>query len=163
MSPLRGRRAPPPTHQSISHTGVSVNYSSKKELDGGIRPGDDWFRWIVNQVREADLALILLTPASIQKPWVVWEAGAVAGASFAQSPDNVRVLPLVFGLKDVEVPTPFARTQLISGTDEADINKLVGVLFDRFSTGFTPIQFKNFGARQDSAYAPILNGSPQSC
>ena len=60
---------------------VPVNYSSKKELDGSIAPGEDWFRWIVDQVREADAAFILLTPASIQKPWVIWESGAVAGAA----------------------------------------------------------------------------------
>jgi tetratricopeptide (TPR) repeat protein len=135
---------------------VTVNYSSRKELEGGISPGEDWFRWIVNQVREADQALILLTPASIQKPWVVWEAGAVAGASFAQSPDDVRVLPLVFGLKGNEVPTPFARTQLISGTEDADLQKLVDVLFKRFATGFTPVQMKTFGARQDAAIRTYL-------
>jgi tetratricopeptide (TPR) repeat protein len=128
---------------------VAVNYSSRKELEGGIEPGDDWFLWIVKQVREADLALILLTPSSIQKPWVVWEAGAVAGASFAKSPDSsVRVLPLVFGLRSDEVPTPFARTQLIAGTDEPGMVKLVEYLFERFSAGFTPLQMRTFGTRQ---------------
>src|ERR1051326_2458395 len=135
---------------------VTVNYSSRKELAGGIQPGEDWFRWIVDQVREADLAFILLTPASIQKPWVVWEAGAVAGASFAHSPDTVRVFPLVFGLKGNEVPTPFARTQLISGPDEADMLKLIGVLFERFSAGFTPVQMMTFGSRQNAAVQAYL-------
>jgi hypothetical protein len=135
---------------------VGVNYSTKKEFEGGIKPGDDWFRWIVEQVRDADLALILLTPASIQKPWVVWEAGAVAGASFTNSPDAARVLPLVFGLRANDVPTPFARTQLIAGANEGDIVKLVDVLFERFSGGFTPTQTKRFGTRQDKAVRDYL-------
>lgn len=132
---------------------VTVNYSSKKELEGGISPGADWFRWIVSQVRESDLALILLTPASIQKPWVVWEAGAVAGASFAQSPDDVRVLPLVFGLRPEDIPSPFARTQLISGTEPADLLNLVGVLIERFSAGLKPLQMMTLGARRDTVIA----------
>ena len=36
---------------------VLVNYSSKKEREGGITPGENWFRWIVDQVRDADVAL----------------------------------------------------------------------------------------------------------
>ena len=42
--------------------GVVVNYSTKKELSGGIKPGDDWYHWIGQQVREAKASLILLTP-----------------------------------------------------------------------------------------------------
>src|SRR5262249_30174529 len=97
---------------------VQVNYSYKKELEDSIPPRDDWFRWIVDQVRQADVAFVLLTPASIQKPWVLWEAGAVAGAAFATSaePAQARVFPLTFGIKASDVPTPFARTQLLVGT-----------------------------------------------
>jgi tetratricopeptide (TPR) repeat protein len=133
---------------------VVVNYSSRKELEGGIAPGEDWFRWIVNQVRDADLALILLTPASIQKPWVIWEAGAVAGASFAQpsQPSDIpRVIPVVFGLKAGEIPTPFAGTQIITGTEVADMQRLVGSLSQRFGSGFTLNQMLEIGARKDAA------------
>ena len=50
---------------------LTTSYSTKKELDGGIKPGEEWFRWIVERVRSADIAVILLTPASTQKPWVL--------------------------------------------------------------------------------------------
>ena len=50
---------------------LATSYSTKKELDGGIKPGEEWFRWIVERVRSADVAVILLTPASTQKPWVL--------------------------------------------------------------------------------------------
>ena len=114
---------------------LQVNYSSRKELDGGIAPGEDWFRWIVEQVQKADVALILLTPSSIQKPWVLWEAGAVAGAAFAVTSEKARVFPVTFGLRAAEIPTPFARTQLVSGTDESEMLKLLEEFFDRFGTG----------------------------
>lgn len=44
---------------------VAVKYSTNKELAGGINAGEDWFRWITDQVKSADISLILLTPASI--------------------------------------------------------------------------------------------------
>src|SRR5690348_16599980 len=71
---------------------VTVKYSTNKELEGGIKPGEDWFRWIGEQVRAAKAALILLTPSSIQKPWVLWEAGAVAGAVLASADNGARSL-----------------------------------------------------------------------
>jgi len=52
---------------------VTVHYSTNKEMQGGINPGEDWFTWIVDRVRESTVALVLLTPASIQKPWILWE------------------------------------------------------------------------------------------
>ena len=38
--------------QSLFGDAVAVRYSTNKELDGGIKPGEDWFRWIGQQVRE---------------------------------------------------------------------------------------------------------------
>jgi tetratricopeptide (TPR) repeat protein len=142
--------------QKLFGSKVTVNYSSRKELEGGIPPGDDWFRWIVEQVRNANAALILLTPASIQKPWVIWESGAVAGAAFANSGDEVRVFPLTFGIKASDVPTPFARTQLVTGTDESEIGKLVDDLFNRFGKEFTQKEVKSFGAAQGHAVQDYL-------
>jgi tetratricopeptide (TPR) repeat protein len=130
---------------------VTVHYSSKKELEGGIAPGEDWFRWIVEQVRQADIAFVLLTPASIQKPWVIWEAGAVAGAAYATAAEKARVLPLAFGVRASDIPSPFARTELITGTDEADVLKLTSDLFERFKGAFTPAEMMRFGEHRKSA------------
>src|SRR5262249_22331630 len=142
--------------QKLFGGAVAVNYSSRKELEGGIPPGDDWFRWIVTQVRSADAAFILLTPSSIQKPWVIWESGAVAGAAFASSADEVRVFPITFGIKASEVPTPFARTQLVSGTDEADIVKLADELLSRFGEALSNKQVVGYGKAQDAAVKNYL-------
>lgn len=127
---------------------ILVNYSSRKELEGSIQPGEDWFRWIVEQVKKTDVALILLTPASIQKPWIVWEGGAVAGASFAVQSEDVRVLPMTFGVKSGDIPTPFARTQLIDGTNEHEIVKLLDSLLERFGDKLDKRQTVAFGARR---------------
>jgi len=126
-------------------TRVPVNYSSSKELDEGISAGRDWFRWIIEQVRNTDVAVIILTPGSIQKPWVVWEAGAVSGAALSISEDEGRVLPITFGLKSDQVPTPFARVQVVNGIEEQDITLFMQDLFTRFGKEFSPKETMQFG------------------
>jgi len=56
--------------------------------------------WIVDEVRHCDFALILLTPASTQKPWIVWEAGAVHGAAATLTEAPRKVRPLLFQVTD---------------------------------------------------------------
>ena len=38
---------------------ITVNYSTSKELEGGINAGEDWFSWITHQVQEADFSLMV--------------------------------------------------------------------------------------------------------
>src|SRR3954468_4199646 len=111
---------------------VLVSFSSSKE-EGGIKTGQDWYRWIVQQVRECHVALVLLTPASVGKPWILWECGAVYGAAeavreHAKEVDKVRAL--TFQLSPDEVPSPLQRSQTLDGTSQTDVEKLLGELID---------------------------------
>jgi tetratricopeptide (TPR) repeat protein len=120
---------------------VDPVYSTNADLEGGIKPGEDWFRWIVNNVIEADVAVILLTPSSVQKPWILWEAGAVYGASMASPKDDAskaqplerRVRPLVFKLSVDQVPSTFLGIQTVRGDDEAEIKRFFNNLINDFS------------------------------
>ncbi len=113
---------------------ITTSYSTKKELDGGIKPGEEWFRWIVERVRAANIAVILLTPASTQKPWVLWEAGAVYGAGIASADANARkVRPLVFKLSGSQVPSPFAGIQGVNGDERSGIERFLSDLIDDFA------------------------------
>jgi len=112
---------------------IITSYSTKKELEGGIKPGEDWFRWIVQRVSAANIAVILLTPTSIQKPWVLWEAGAVYGAGIASKDANPRkVRPLVFKLSDRQVPSPLAGIQIVKGDERYGIEQFLSDLIDDF-------------------------------
>jgi tetratricopeptide (TPR) repeat protein len=132
---------------------VGVEYSSSKELRDGIPPGADWFNWIVDHVRTADVAFILLSPNSIQKPWVLWEAGAVAGAAYATSPaaDARRVCPITYGIRPTDVPSPFAGNQIVTGTDAAEIRKLSQDLRNRFKTRLDDEDMTNYGEVRNAA------------
>ncbi|WP_459863839.1 TIR domain-containing protein [Endothiovibrio diazotrophicus] len=107
---------------------LSVNYSTSNTMEGGIPSGADWFQWIVNQVNSCDIALILVTPNSVQKPWIMWESGAVYGAAVAQGEKGVnKVRPLVYQLRTDEIPSPIrdSKTQYLNGDDRNDITRLL--------------------------------------
>jgi tetratricopeptide (TPR) repeat protein len=131
-------------------------YSTKKE-DGGIKHGEEWFQWIVNQVRTADIAVILLTPASTQKPWVLWEAGAVYGAGIASAESNTRkVRPVVFKLSGSQVPSPFAGIQAVHGDEAAGIERFLSDLIDDFGPKMERNQLVKAAKRLQSVIGEYL-------
>ncbi len=114
---------------------VKVSFSTSKELEGGIRHGEDWFQWIVKQVQECDFALILVTPASVQKPWILWEAGAVHGAAVASGDVGLRkVRPLVYQLDAGQLPSPIrdSKAQYRRGDRTDDVDALFTEILDQY-------------------------------
>jgi tetratricopeptide (TPR) repeat protein len=115
---------------------VEVAFSSDKESGGGPQSGSNWLAWIHGKMLECEEALLLLTPYSIQKPWPMWEAGAVAGMAMSGqqsekgSPAKL-VTPIRFNVSEEHVPGPFAVTQAVDGTREASLKKLLGDLMRR--------------------------------
>lgn len=135
-----------------------VNFSSRKELEGSIAPGENWFRWIVEQVREADVAIILLTPNSVMKPWILWEAGAVAGAALSSegAETEKRLYPLTFGLDSGSIPGPFSQTQVTRATEKTEINKLIENIYELYKSQFDGSEARKFGAAQEEAVTQYL-------
>lgn len=126
---------------------VTTVYSSDESESGGIGAGEEWRDWINRAVRDSEVALVLLTPSSVQKPWVLWEAGAVfglyLGADATAAPrqsDEARkspLRPLVFHLTPGQVPSPFEQLQSLRGDDEKAMMKLVnGFVVDDFAVVF---------------------------
>src|SRR5215470_1857988 len=60
---------------------IDVHYSTNQELGVGISHGEDWLKWIADRIRSCDFALLLITPNSARKPWIMWESGALYGAA----------------------------------------------------------------------------------
>lgn len=78
---------------------------------GQIRAGTEWAEVVKRNLREASLFLVLLTPASVGRPWVLFEAGA------AWMPRKPLVPVLAGGLRQQDVPEPLNTLQLLSIED----------------------------------------------
>jgi tetratricopeptide (TPR) repeat protein len=128
---------------------VTVVYSTNKQADGGVGHGADWFRWIQDRVGASQLALILLTPSSIQKPWVLWEAGAVAGAAIASGGKFDKVRPLTFQLGSKEIPQPFQRAQTEPGDRKEGATRFFEQVVAEFAGAVTPTRLMEAGKRLD--------------
>jgi hypothetical protein len=100
---------------------------------GTIRSGQDWKKWIDEQIVKCDVAIVLLTPASLRGRWVLWEAGAVAGVQFerlSREPGagtaslSRRVRVVYFNLVDEDLG-PFAGLQARRGQDSKDMESFI--------------------------------------
>jgi hypothetical protein len=66
--------------------------SSDNKGTAGIEFGDDWYAAIIAKLREATDVVALLTPQSIDRPWILYEAGIAAGKL------DTRVIGLAIGV-----------------------------------------------------------------
>lgn len=153
---------------------VQVVYSTKKGGEAGIPHGEDWFDWIVAQVSGADVALVLLTPGSIQKPWLLWEAGAVEGVALAgqasggqaaavpgeKRPRKVR--PLLFHLRSSDIPSPFHRLQMINGDKQEDVEPFLLDLIDQFQGTLKPARLVEAGTRLESTVKTYIESASKA-
>lgn len=61
--------------QDITAGAVRTFASSSRTPGQGIRYGDEWFQWIRSKIEVADHLVALLTPNSLGRPWILFEAG----------------------------------------------------------------------------------------
>jgi hypothetical protein len=103
---------------------VRVLYSSDQRPSGGIAPGEEWLRWITRHIEQSDKTYVLLTPESMNQPWVLWESGAAAGVALAKSKRNP-VVPITFGIRAPQAPSPFHATQIVQGDTKDGLKRLL--------------------------------------
>jgi len=95
-------------------------YFSPKDIDKGTR----WDAEVAGALEESDIGIICVTPDNTERPWILFEAGALSKAL-----DKARVCPLLFGLKPADVGGPLASFQLTQFEKE-DFRKLVAAIND---------------------------------
>jgi tetratricopeptide (TPR) repeat protein len=88
-----------------------------------------WREWIDARIKDYWSALIVVTPESVSKPWLLWEAGACHAAKLleldGEQPGTMRkIVPLAFGLARNECPDPLLREQVVDGSDPAEMEQL---------------------------------------
>lgn len=86
-----------------------INFVKPWMSTASINPGERWNEEISKKLSETDFGIICLTPENIDKPWILFEAGALA-----KSIDKGRVIPLLIGLKSADLKPPLSQFQSVS-------------------------------------------------
>ena len=89
--------------------------SSDRKGAAGIEYGQEWYRAIMQKLDDATAVVALLTTHSVNRPWILYEAGVAKGKLSA----NDSVLGIALGISLSEAATgPFAQFQ--NSPDEED-------------------------------------------
>jgi hypothetical protein len=97
---------------------------SPDDIDKGSR----WLTDLTDQLQKQSVAIVCITPESVNSPWLLFEAGALSKALEASW-----VCPVLLDIEPSEIKGPLAQFQATRLTKE-DIRKLLGTLNKRLDT-----------------------------
>lgn len=99
--------------------GMLTTFQSTSMNGNGIRFGSDWYDELMSNLRACVGVVCILTPNSLERPWLLYEAGVVKGK------DNRPVTGLAIGLSLNDVNTgPFMHFQNCE-CDQESLTKLM--------------------------------------
>lgn len=114
----------------IFANGVNVFASS---VPGKVAPGADWLKDINEQLRAASAVIVLITPVSLNRPWIWFEVGA---SWSKMDGGRGRILPVCVPEVDKgALPEPLSRLQAMSLGKAAETREVFQVLVDLFGFG----------------------------
>lgn len=87
--------------------------------DADIAPGERFLSVINDSLDASVIGIVLLTRANMSEPWILFEAGALAGKT-----DSGSVIPLLVDLDRAELSPPLSQFQNVYGSIEADVRRL---------------------------------------
>ena len=97
---------------------------------GVIRPGSDWLKDVNDNLSQAKVVIVLITPVSINRPWIWFELGA-SWSKMGQG--NGKIYPLyVPEIDPQDVPEPLSRLQGLSLGKAEHIQIFFQELWDLF-------------------------------
>jgi len=107
---------------------------------GSIRAGDDWLQQIERKLEQSRAVIALITPISIERPWLWFELGATWEKSRMGA---CRIYPLCAPEIDIgKLPSPLDRLQALSMAKATDLQLFFSALIQQFGFGmissFTP-------------------------
>lgn len=111
--------------KSVSAGVLKSFRTSDKKGNQGIEYGVEWYPEIIKNIQDASDVVCLLTERSVNRPWILFEAGMAKGK--LETP----ILGVALGIPLKKASTgPFAQFQNC-GDDEESLTKLVFQLVDR--------------------------------
>ena len=93
-----------------------------------VKAGEPWHDKVIEKLREAYVVLVLLSPNTVGRPWLIFESGAAMAV-------GAKLVPLRFcGLRPELIPEPLKTIQSVDLTQRNDI----GGLIEQMTTALPP-------------------------
>src|SRR5262245_29303299 len=129
--------------------GVQVFYSSQTDPRGGIGAGR-WRDVVLHQLQNADRTLVLLTPQSVDSPWVLFEYGYARGLG-----RDDKIFPVLYWIDVDDAPSPVQDLQVFRGDRRDELSDLAGRIAAGSPAGAAPEPWKSL----IEAYTERINES----
>lgn len=113
-----------------------VLQSCKPWMSTEMDRGTIWFNEIANSLQDAELGIICLTKSNLNKPWILFEAGAILN-----SLKNTRVCTLLIDLTPADISNPLAQFNHTMAEKKGFYN-LIRTLNATLSTPLEPVILK---------------------
>ncbi len=104
----------------ISIGSITPWYSGDKRAGGGIGI-EEWRKKISQVLSDAKHIIVLLTPGSNERPWVLFESGIAYG-------QNKEIIPVVHFMEKTEVHDIFKGLEVYDGRSQEDVFKLIELM-----------------------------------
>lgn len=109
---------------------ISPWFSSDSSGGSGLKPGDIWFNQILEKITQSKAVVSLLTPNSINRPWIYFESG------IGQALENCEVIPVCIGINPDNIFPPLGLYQCYQLNDYRSIADFFSKLLDLFGIKF---------------------------
>ncbi|WP_404474204.1 toll/interleukin-1 receptor domain-containing protein [Microbacterium aerolatum] len=105
--------------------------------DADIAPGERFLSVVNDNLDDAAIGIVLLTSTNLTAPWILFEAGALAGKTGTGS-----VIPLLVDIDRAALTPPLSQFQNVYGSIETDVRKLCQRLRDVAGPYLNPSSFE---------------------
>ena len=110
---------------------ISVWHSSDNSPDGGLQPGHVWLDEIRLRLAASKAVVVLLTPTSLSRPWLLFESG------FGAAQPGCDVIPVCVGVDRLaDIPFPLAMYQTYQLSDYESLRRFAEKLTSKYDILF---------------------------
>ncbi|MEM1268056.1 MAG: tetratricopeptide repeat-containing protein [Pseudomonadota bacterium] len=111
--------------QRTSQGAIAPWFSSSTDREGGMEAARRWRDTLDERLKTTELVLAILSPASCDRPWILWECGVVSGRRAAIEGDRAgSVVPVLISLEPRGLRNPLSDFQLYRGDARPSVVEL---------------------------------------
>ncbi len=99
---------------------IPVWFSSETSPGGGMEAGK-WRKQINKRLKAAETILVIITPESNERPWLVWESGYATG-------QKKKIMPVLFWIEKKEINSVYENLQVYFGSGKDSLTSLTKMI-----------------------------------